>query len=361
MAPAADDCDLLVGPAGDVCRDDTTGGGAEAGTLDAPELDPLTAFAHSVADGAAWVVTRLSETVSGAAAVDFTNTTFLAQYAIVFAASTVLTLVLWLIAVAKRAVRGVSLTVAIGEAVGLLWLTVIASAFTPLVLFVTVGAVDSVTVAFSGESTSELFDSLAATLKAGGQEIGGGPLMLLITSAVTILVAGALWLVLVLRAAALFVGALLGAVVYAGLVDRSLWPKVRIWAGVMIALILVKPVVMISLSIASVFTREDGPGSAPVVVAGIAVIIVSLYASVAIFRFVPGYGDAISTGLAIRTAKIGGKVGMKTVGSAAGVISSGIQTHGGRSNSSGQGGKKGSSGVTDGMQAHGSRKSDPKK
>lgn len=63
--------------------------------------------------------------------VDFTNAKFLQQYAVVFAASTVLTLLLWLLAVAKRAVRGVPLSTAISEAIGFLWLTVLASAFTP--------------------------------------------------------------------------------------------------------------------------------------------------------------------------------------------------------------------------------------
>ena len=76
---------------------------------------------------------------------DFTNTAFLRQYAVVFAASTILTLVLWLLAVAKRAVRGVPLTEAITEAVGFLWLTVLASAFTPLILYTVVSATDAVT------------------------------------------------------------------------------------------------------------------------------------------------------------------------------------------------------------------------
>lgn len=94
-------------------------------------LDPLSSLAKGCAQAAAWTVDKLSDAVDSTANVDFTNPQFLQQYAVVFAASTVLTLLLWLLAVAKRAVRGVPLTTALSEAIGFLWLTVLASAFTP--------------------------------------------------------------------------------------------------------------------------------------------------------------------------------------------------------------------------------------
>ncbi|TXS09913.1 hypothetical protein EAO71_36995, partial [Streptomyces sp. ms191] len=50
------------------------------------------------ADAAVSIVDTLSKAVKGTADVDFTNTQFLARYAIVFAAATVLTLLLWLLA-----------------------------------------------------------------------------------------------------------------------------------------------------------------------------------------------------------------------------------------------------------------------
>lgn len=55
--------------------------------------------------------------------------------------------------------------------------------------------------------------------------------MLIVVSLVSILAAGVLWLELVIRAALLYVGALLGTVVYAGLVDKNLWGHVRRWAA----------------------------------------------------------------------------------------------------------------------------------
>lgn len=131
-----DPCALLDGPSKQYCQNGTGASSGTPGTGLAPSdggdaLNPLASLAKGCADAAAWIVTKLSEAVNGSANVDFTNATFLKQYAVVFAASTILTLVLWLFAVAKRAVRGVPLTTAISEAIGFLWLTVLASAFTP--------------------------------------------------------------------------------------------------------------------------------------------------------------------------------------------------------------------------------------
>ena len=181
-------------------------------------LDPLSSLAKGCADAAAWIVGKLSDAVKETANVDFTNAAFLRQYAVVFAASTVLTLVLWLLAVAKRAVRGVPLTTAISEAIGFLWLTVLASAFTPLILYTVVSATDGVTEVIAtstGGQTDAFFGGFSEALKKG-DDIGGGPIMLIVVALVSILAAGVLWLELVIRAALLYVGALLGTVVYAG-------------------------------------------------------------------------------------------------------------------------------------------------
>ncbi|MFD5737920.1 hypothetical protein ACFWIY_34695 [Streptomyces sioyaensis] len=273
---------------------------------------------------------------------------------------------LWLIAVAKRAMRGVPFTVAFGEAIGFLWLTVAASAFTPLVLYVLVQAVDEITAVLGGSAGAAggLFESLAKVLSQTGDSIGGGPIMKIGVSLLTIILAGVLWLELVLRATALYVGALLGTVVYSGMVDRALWPKVRRWAGMMIAIILVKPIIVAAVGIAKVFTADKGPDSTPVIVAGIVVIILAIAGSVQVFKFVPGYGDDIVSGLALRATKTGARAGVTSIraaNSAVNVVASGIQAHGARTprqgnGPSGGGGKKSSaSGVSEGLQAHGSR------
>ncbi|MEU6311229.1 hypothetical protein [Streptomyces sp. NPDC047014] len=337
-APAAnEDCDLLIGSAKDYCLkgDGAATGGSTGRGLDSTgtdALNPLASLARGCADAAAWIVTKLSEAVNGSANVDFTNATFLKQYAVVFAASTILTLVLWLFAVAKRAVRGVPLTTALSEAIGFLWLTVLASAFTPLILYTVVSATDGVTeviASATGGQTDVFFGSFTEALKKG-DDIGGGPIMLIVVALVTVLAAGILFLELFIRAALLYVGALLGVVVYAGLVDRNLWGHVRRWAGIMIAVILVKPVIVIVLGLAGALTGEKGPNAFSAVVTGLSIILLAIFASAMIYRFVPGFGDEIAAARSNRSKATDGAQAAAVISSPASLVSQGIKTHSSR-------------------------------
>ncbi|MFD8825165.1 hypothetical protein ACFV1C_22775 [Streptomyces sp. NPDC059605] len=356
-----DACDLIVGLAKDYCENGDgnapSNGVAPSGLNDS--LDPLSSLARGCADAAAWIVGKLSEAVKSTANVDFTNTKFLQQYAIVFAASTILTLILWLLAVAKRAIRGVPLTTAISEAVGFLWLTVLASAFTPLILYTVVSATDGVTEVIatsSGGQTDVFFGSFAEALKKG-TDIGGGPIMLIVVSLVSIVAAGILWLELVIRAALLYVGALLGTVVYAGLVDKNMWGHVRRWAGIMIAVIMVKPVIAVVLGLAGALSQNDGPDAISAVVSGLAIILLAIFASAMIYRFVPGFGDEIQGARTNRKQATDGSQAAALVSSPAALVSQGIKTHSGRSGSDGgnSGGGRPANPISGGVAAHGSR------
>ncbi|MFE7183625.1 hypothetical protein [Streptomyces erythrochromogenes] len=329
-----DPCSLIAGPAREYCERGESGAPRTGlGPSDpADALNPLASLAKGCADAAAWIVTKLSEAVNGSANVDFTNATFLKQYAVVFAASTILTLVLWLFAVAKRAVRGVPLTTAISEAIGFLWLTVLASAFTPLILYTVVSATDGVTeviASATGGQTDVFFGSFSEALKKGN-DIGGGPIMLIVVSLVTVLAAGILFLELFIRAALLYVGALLGVVVYSGLVDRNLWGHVRRWAGIMIAVILVKPVIVIVLGLAGALTGEQGPNAFSAVVTGLSIILLAIFASAMIYRFVPGFGDEIASARAGRSKATDGAQAAAVISSPASLVSQGIKTHSSR-------------------------------
>ncbi|MFD6417429.1 hypothetical protein [Streptomyces sp. NPDC060194] len=364
-APDDDPCDALRGPARDYCD---SGDGSPAAPTPGSDalstLDPLASLGKGCADAAAWTVDKLSEAVEETATVDFTNTTFLQQYAVVFAASTILTLVIWLLAVAKRAIRGVPLTTALSEAIGFLWLTVLASAFTPLILYTVVSATDGVTeiiAAASGNETDVFFGSFAEALKKG-DDIGGGPIMLIVVSLVSILAAGILWLELVIRAALLYVGALLGTVVYAGLVDKNMWGHVRRWAGIMIAVIMVKPVIVIVLGLAGALSAEDGPNAFSAVVSGLAIILLAIFASAMIYRFVPGFGDEIASARHGRKRATDGSSAAAVISSPATLVAQGIKTHSARSNGGGGGQGGGSdaqprpaNAVSGGMSAHSSR------
>ncbi|MCH6161153.1 hypothetical protein [Streptomyces marispadix] len=369
-APTDDPCELVAGPAKEYCeKGEGEGGGGGSGGGSAPDptstLDPLSSLAKGCAKAASWTVEKLSELVNKTTNVDFTNPEFLRQYAVVFAASTILTLTIWLLAVAKRAVRGVPFVEAVTEAVGFLWLTVIASAFTPLILYTVVSATDAVTdviAAGTSDQTDKFFGTFAEALKSG-DDIGGGPIMLIVVSLISVLAAGVLYLELVVRAALLYVGALLGTAVYAGLVDKNMWGHVRRWAGIMIAVILVKPVIVIVLGLAGALSSSDGPDAFSAIVSGLAIIILAIFASAMIYRFVPGFGDEI-VGHRNASRDPASRSAAAVVSSPAALVRQGINTHSARGGG-GQSGAGGDSGagakpqpagqVSGGVAAHSTR------
>ncbi|MFD3996977.1 hypothetical protein [Streptomyces sp. NPDC058583] len=356
-------CDLLTGQAREHCERDQPGGGSGSGggSTQSPvdALDPLKSLSRGFSDAAIATIDYLSKAVKETADVDFTNTEFLGRYAIVFAASTVLTLLLWLLAVAKRAIRGVPLTTALSEAIGFLWLTVLASAFTPLILYTVVNATDAVTEVIAsgtGQQTDIFFGSFKEALQKG-DSIGGGPIMLIIVSLVTVIAAGVLYLELFLRAVMLYVGALLGVVVYSGLVDKNMWGHVRRWAGIMIAIILVKPVIVIVLGLAGALSSGTGPDSFSAVVSGLAIILLAIFASAMIYRFVPGFGDEIAASRNNRLHRAGENAAAAVISSPASLVSQGIKTHSSRGDGGGQGAQpaRPANPMSGGMAAHSSR------
>ncbi|CAM5445927.1 hypothetical protein STANM337S_02760 [Streptomyces tanashiensis] len=353
-------CRLIVGQARELCEKGQTGGGADkAPVADPTALDPLSSLARGFADAAIKVVDELSKAVKETADVDFTNMQFLGRYAIVFAAATFLTLLLWLLAVAKRAVRGVPLTTALSEAIGFLWLTVLASAFTPLILYTVVNATDAITEVIAsgtGQQTDIFFGSFKEALQKG-DSIGGGPIMLIIVSLVTVLAAGVLYLELFLRAVLLYVGALLGVVVYSGLVDKNMWGHVRRWAGIMIAIILVKPVIVIVLGLAGALSSGTGPDSVSAVVSGLSIILLAIFASAMIYRFVPGFGDEIAASRNNRLHRAGENAAAAVISSPASLVSQGIKTHSTRDSGGGAQGSapRPANPMSGGMAAHSSR------
>lgn len=318
--------------------------------------DPLGSLAKGCAQAAAWVVRKLSGAIDGTTQVDFTNASFLQQYAVVFAASTIITLVLWLLAVTKRAVRGAPLTTAVSEAIGFLWLTVVASAFTPLILYTVVSATDGLTKAIAvgtKSDTGTYLGGFADTLEKG--DMGGGPLILIIVSLVAVLAAAVLWIELLIRAAMLYVGALLGTAVYAGLVDKQLWKHVRRWAGVMVAVDLAKPIIVIILGLAgAVATGAGANDDFARVLSGLAILFLSIFASAAVYRFVPGFGDEIMSMRHARASAV--SAGSAMINGTANLMKQGITTHGDRGpQGAGGGGGAGGGSVAPGIAAHAGR------
>jgi hypothetical protein len=198
------------------------------------------------------------------------------------------------------------------------------------------------------------FGAFSDALKKGNG-IGGGPIMLIVVSLVSVLAAGVLWLELVIRAALLYVGALLGTAVYAGLVDKNMWHHVRRWAGIMIAVILVKPVIVIVLGLAGALAGSGGPSSFSAVVSGLAIILLAIFASAMIYRFVPGFGDDV---VKLRgDHRSAGSPGAALISSPAALVKQGIRTHstrGPQERTSG-GGERPAGPLSGGIAAHSAR------
>jgi hypothetical protein len=377
---AGDACTLLPGDFNHACEntrkligDNGSGGGSSGagsggGTSTASLLsDPVGSIAHDCAQAAASVIKAVSSVVDGVTNVDFTNSGFLTQYAIVFAASAILTVVLWLLAVVKRAVHGESIVTALSQATGFLWLAVGASAFTPVILYGMVRVTDSVTSAIgsgTAKDTNNFLTSFANTLDPpNGQtaNLGGGPILLIFISIIAMIAAAVLWVELLIRAAMLYVGAALAATVYAGLVDKSLWHHIRRWAGMMIAVDLAKPVIVIVLGLATAISGGNtGQGSFGSVLSGLAIMLLSIFASGLIFRFVPSFGDDILAGSSVRGAEAPAEAAAGSMDGPASRMRQGIAAHAGRSGSPiGANPMAGPAvaalGMTAGVAAHGAR------
>ena len=341
---SGDPCSLLIGTMKEACENTNklvNGGGTSAGSIASTSsilTDPLGSIAKSCAEAAAWVINQVAGAVGGTSGVDFTNSGFLKQYAIVFAASTILTVLLWMLAVIKRAVRGDAIVTAVTEATGFLWLAVGASAFTPVILYAMIQLTDSVTQAIGSTTsagTNNFLSSLANTLSptnGSSSTIGGGPILLIFVSLVAMIAAAVLWLELLIRAAMLYVGAALAGAVYAGLVDKDLWPHVRRWAGMMIAVDMVKPVIVIVLGLAAAISSGTAPSSAfASVLSGLAIMILSIFASGLIYRFVPNFGDDMLRISSARNTDAPAAVAQGAMDGPATRMQQGIAAHGARS------------------------------
>ena len=137
-----------------------------------------------------------------------------------------------------------------------------------------------------------------------------------------------------------------------------MWGHVRRWAGIMIAVILVKPVIVIVLGLAGALSADDGPDAFSAVVSGLAIILLAIFASAMIYRFVPGFGDEIVERPQQPQAGDRRPPGRRVISSPAALVSQGIKTHSGRGGGGGGGGGGGArpaNPVSGGVAAHSSR------
>lgn len=263
--------------------------------------DPLGFIAKACADAVTWLWSGLATLIGSTTRVDFTNSGFLQEYALVFAASSVVVVILWLWAVAKRAVRGMPVGQALGESVGFLVLAVGASALAPAVLVLLMGLVDAATAGLASGLAGNTDTFLTGASKAlvamlapstPGGAVTAGPVVVIFLSVLGLLIGLVVWAELLLASAALYVAAVFGPLVFAGLVDRAHWGAAKKWLSVVVGLALVKPVLVTVLGLAAGLAAAGGPADGfSSVMEAIGLLLLSVFASYAVYRVVPVVGE----------------------------------------------------------------------
>ncbi|MEV6404114.1 hypothetical protein AB0M58_14365 [Streptomyces bobili] len=263
--------------------------------------DPMGYLADAIRDAVASLLKYLTELLIGSTTqIDWGNEGFIRTYTMAFAASTILTMVYWLIAVAKRAAQGVPPLQALGESVGFLLMSVVATAFAPAVVFYVVKLFDQAAEAMFApvaDDIASMMVTITAALAALLVLPGGSIIVGFVGSFLLALIA-AVWCELIVRNAMILTGLVFGPTVFAGLVDRALWDHTKKWISVMVAVIASKYVVLTSLALASgLLAHTDGVSSIgktiSTILTAIAMLCITLYLPFTIYRFIPGFGDEI--------------------------------------------------------------------
>ncbi|MEU7230078.1 hypothetical protein [Streptomyces chrestomyceticus] len=259
--------------------------------------DPLGFLLQKITEANLWFLRKMLELIQNTSKIDLTSPGFLKQYAIIFAASTLITAALWLIAVAKRAARGVSVTTAVSEAVGFLVLQFVVNALAPGTVALLMKAIDEVTAIFEPYATDNFKPFLATMLKVMAANPHDGVFQLIVVNLIMLCGALLMWVELLIRSAAIYVGVALGPVVNAGLVDRDLWGKSKKWVGALFALGISKPVLFALLGLGGAILSDASGGMSDAVskiLVGALILLLAVFASATIYKWVPAFGDEMA-------------------------------------------------------------------
>jgi hypothetical protein len=259
--------------------------------------DPLGFLLQKLTEANIWFLRKMLELIQNTTKIDLTSSGFLKQYAIIFAASSLLTVALWLVAVAKRAVRGVSVTTAVSEAVGFLLLQFVVNAMTPGAIALLMKAIDEVTAVFEPYATSNFRPFLENILKVMVAKPKQGVGQLLVVNLIMLCGALLMWVELLIRGAAIYVAVALGPIVNAGLVDRDLWGKSKKWTGAIVAIGLSKPVLFALLGLGGAILSDSSGNMADAVsktLVGALILLLAVFASSTLYKWVPAFGDEMA-------------------------------------------------------------------
>jgi hypothetical protein len=259
--------------------------------------DPTGYIAGQIKGAVGSLLGEFAHLINATTSVDFSNAGFLRTYAIGFGVASVLTIILWLVAVAKRAVAGVGAVEAVAESIGLLVLSVSVTAFMPLATALVVGLVDDATNAALSPMLSDIGKIGNTVTSAWGPvaAMSGGNVLMSIIGILMLVAAAGVWLELVIRAALIYLALALGVMVFSGLVDKSLWRHTKKWIGVMAGVTLSKYVTLTTLSLATGLLANDSSSDVDtclgIVLTALALFYLAMLAPVTLGRLIPVIGD----------------------------------------------------------------------
>ncbi|WP_129840380.1 hypothetical protein [Streptomyces sp. RFCAC02] len=284
--------------------------------------DPIGYLAELCREALASLFGYMIEVLLSTTHIDWGNTGFLRTYAMAFAVSSALTVILWLIAAAKRALQGVPMGTALTESIGFLLLSVMVSAFAPAAVAYATQMFDEAAEAMFAPVADDAADLTVAVTAALGVllAIPGGQLIVVFLALAMLAAVACVWLELIVRDALILVGLVFGTTVFSGLVDRDLWGQARRWVGVMGAIIASKYVTLTTIALATGMLAGEGSEDASAALAfatlftAIALLWLALYLPFQLAKFLPLLGDELQSvhhsrdGLKGRALSVGGQV-----------------------------------------------------
>ncbi|MEU6379572.1 hypothetical protein [Streptomyces sp. NPDC046909] len=262
--------------------------------------DPLGYIAQFFNNAVTSLFTQMMKALGSTTRIDWQDPGFLRTYTMAFAASTVLTVILWLVAVAKRAIQGVSPLQALGESIGFLLMSVLVSAFAPLAVAYVVRVFDEAAEAMLKPVAGDAADMVVAVTTAmlALMAIPGGAIIVIFFCLALLAAVAGVWLELIVRNALILSGLVFGPTVFSGLVDRDLWGHTKRWCGVMAAIIASKYVTFTVLALATGTLASDSPNpslaqSFATVFTALALLFLALYMPFQLSKFLPAFGDEV--------------------------------------------------------------------
>lgn len=263
--------------------------------------DPLGYIAQFFNNAVTSLFTQMIKALLSTTRIDWGNPGFLRTYSMAFAASAVLTVILWLIAAAKRALQGVPPLQALGESIGFLLISVVVSALAPAAVAYVTELFDEAAEAMFAPVAGDAA-SMVVTVTSGMAALmaipGGAVIVIFLAMCMLTAVAG-VWLELIVRNALILAGLVFGTSVFSGLVDRSLWNHTKRWIGVMGAIIASKYVTLTTIALATGMLSTSGHGDVSVVQAfgsvftALALLFLALFLPFSLAKFLPLVGDEL--------------------------------------------------------------------